>query len=689
MTSRRSRSGRRLVVAAALATLAATAGGAGAHDGEHSSLPPLTAECLASTPISSGNVEYVTGDCGATGGHVVVEGNRLYVGAYGAGMRFFDISNPATPVFIGQYVPGTPRADAVPDAAVFDGRHIAVLNGTNRTHRSIPVGAARTDKTEFLDVSDPAHPVLLATLGPSLADGEAHNGDIVDARRLWLPSGGTGVHGLRIYDLRPLLGTPPAPPEKIFTADPAALWAGSPYRQGKPVGAPFTHTHDITVYLGYDVAGLGKRDIVLLAEGGNYAGNGNTGSLFVIDITNPSEPVVLLRWLHDGGPEHHPIRYHHEAQFLDGDPRVVLVTDEDLHSGCEAGGVTALRLSDDLTSATELSEWFLGFGTLAPVCSVHVFSSHGNLVFFGAYNAGLQVVDYSDPTLPKRVGHYIAPGATSWGAQYHQGYVYVGDMTRGLDTFKWVGPRPDLTLGRDDIALSKEKVVGGDRVTITATIRNTGGVDASDVVVRFEVDGSPLGADHTVGRIAAGGSRTASAVWNTKHLKGEHAITVTVDPGNRIDEASEANNSASRTVLVRGNKVENGSFESSSSGASPDGWSSSGETGYASGGSDGERSVAASALGSWASAPIQVDPGMSYGVSVDASGADGTLLVHQLSASGTILATSTQALTSTFGAFQTVGSLLTAVPGATAVRIVLAAPLAGTATFDDVRLWAE
>ena len=157
---------------------------------------------------------------------------------------------------------------------------------------------------------------------------------------------------------------------------------------------------------------------MLLAEGGNYTdNNGDTGSVFVIDITDPSKPVVLNRWLHERGPGHHPIRYHHEVQFLAGDPSVMLVTDEDMHNGCgSAGGITALRVSADLTRVTEeLSEWFVPLGTPAPVCSVHVFSSYNDVVFVGSYNAGLQVVDYADPKNPQRIGYYIAPGTTALG----------------------------------------------------------------------------------------------------------------------------------------------------------------------------------------------------------------------------------------------------------------------------------
>ena len=420
----------------------------GAHDGGieiergHATVIATAFGPIGPSPLAPReNVTYVSGDNGFTGGHVAVQGDRLYLGSYGRGMRIYDVSEPEQPRFLGEYAPGA-RADAPPDAAVFGDRHIAVLNGTRRTHtRSELPGDTRTDRTEFLDVTDPSQPRLLWTFGPDQVDGESHNGDIVDARGLYLSSGGVGVQGLRIYDLNPLLGTEPAAPENLFRGDPVALWESSPYRRGRDVGAPFTHTHDVKIYTDHPVEGLGNRDIALLAEGGSYTGAGNTGSVFVIDITDPRNPVVLQRWLHESGPDHHPVRYHHEAQFLDGDPSVMLVTDEDLHNGCgSAGGVVAVRVSPDLTESTELSEWFIPAGTPAPVCSVHVFSSNGNTGFFGSYNAGLQVVDYSDPAAPRQVGHFIAEGTTAWGALYHRGVIYVGDMSRGLDVYRFEPP---------------------------------------------------------------------------------------------------------------------------------------------------------------------------------------------------------------------------------------------------------
>ena len=403
-------------------------------------------------PLAEG-VARVGGHNTSTGGHVTVEGDRLYVGAYGLGFRMFDISDPKKPELIGQYLPGK-RADAVPDAAVFGGRHIAVLNGTNRLSVSTSDGTnPNTNKTEFLDVTNPTSPRLLWEFnGPT--HGEAHNGDIVDARRLWLPSGGTGTNGLRIYDLSPLLGSPAGAPASLLASgttnglNPVELWKRSPHYRGNPATEPaFTHTHDVSVYVDHPVrqpdGSVAPRDIVLLAEGGAYANDaGDTGSLFIIDITDPRNPVVLNRWLHVRGDGHHPIRYHHEAQFLDGDPSVVLVTDEDLHNGCgDAGGITAIRVSPSLTGEpVELSEWFIPADTPAPACSVHVFSSEGSVVFLGSYNAGLQVVDYSDPKQPVQAAYYIAPGTTAWGALYHEGYVFVGDMARGLDVYELNDP---------------------------------------------------------------------------------------------------------------------------------------------------------------------------------------------------------------------------------------------------------
>jgi hypothetical protein len=435
---------------------------------------PLVALAQASPAqqLIADNVEYVTTVPGATGGHSVIDrndGDRLYVGAYGLGMRLFDISDARSPKVLGQYIPapqqGQPdndfglRADAVPDATVMTDatgvkRHIVTLNGTRRT--------AGTQQTEFLDWTDPKNPTLLWRF-PDAENGEAHNGDIVDSEGWWIPSGTTD---LRIYDLAPLVaeGGPKAP-ERLFKGNPGTMWAESPHFNGSFPEPTGTGIHDIEIYDDRptllpqkdwkDQNGDGDvtqaenvvpRDIALVAEGGSYLQGNNTGSLYIIDITDPEAPVVLLRHKRaaaDGKAQ----RYVHEAQFLDGQSDILITTDEDLHNGCDAGGIATFRVSEDLTSIDELAQWFIGTGTPAAMCSVHVMSTKDNYAFFGSYNAGLQVVDLTDPAKPVRGGRYIAPGANSWGALVNaeeEGYLtYVGDLGgRGLDVLDFKPAKP-------------------------------------------------------------------------------------------------------------------------------------------------------------------------------------------------------------------------------------------------------
>jgi hypothetical protein len=468
------------------------------------------------------NVQLVKTVPGATGGHSIIEGDRLYVGAYGAGMRLFDIKDPADPKPIGAFIPGPQpgqpdqdiglRADAVPDAAVMtdptgEKRHIVTLNGTGRT--------AGAQQTEFLDWTDPANPKLLFRF-TNRDDGESHNGDIVDARGWWIPS---GLVDFRIYDLAPLLGGTPAAPQQLVRINPRTLWENSPHRGNQAVGGGSTGIHDIEIYAdrptllpkaqwtdrdrdGFvtQAENVVPRDIALVAEGGSYLSGNNSGSLYVLDITDPRNPVALLRHQRkaaDGKAQ----RYVHEAQFLDGQSDIIVTTDEDLHNGCDNGGIAAFRVSDDLTEITELSQWFIGVGTPAAVCSVHVMSTKDNFAFFGSYSAGLQVVDLSDPSKPVRGGQYIAPGADSWGALVHPtapGYLtYVGDFGgRGLDVLEFL---PSTTA---------QGVVTGNPGTATVSGVNEAFCENTGAPAPATVDGLLV----PVPAAAAGGKGTLRAV---------------------------------------------------------------------------------------------------------------------------------------------------------------------------------
>ena len=115
-------------------------------------------------------------------------------------------------------------------------------------------------------------------------------------------------------------------------------------------------------------------------------------------------------------------------------------------------------------------------------------------------------------------------------------------------------PQPDLAVSPSDVGLTGLKGSGNDQV-LAVLVHNVGTATASNIKVRFSVDGSAVAADQTIGQIAAGGTGRAFAVWNTRGQNGTHTVTVTVDPANAIVEKNESNNTASRTALVQGGKV--------------------------------------------------------------------------------------------------------------------------------------
>jgi hypothetical protein len=80
-------------------------------------------------------------------------------------------------------------------------------------------------------------------------------------------------------------------------------------------------------------------------------------------------------------------------------------------------------------------------------CSAHWFTVNGNTVVQAWYGQGTRFLDMSDPANPTQVGYFRVPnvqgsGVTSGSASatyWHNGYVYVADYNRGIDTLKFDG----------------------------------------------------------------------------------------------------------------------------------------------------------------------------------------------------------------------------------------------------------
>jgi subtilisin family serine protease len=218
---------------------------------------------------------------------------------------------------------------------------------------------------------------------------------------------------------------------------------------------------------------------------------------------------------------------------------------------------------------------------------------------------------------------------------------------------------------------SANPVKSGEKVVLTAVVANRGTGASPVTTTTFQLEGGALIGSVSTPPIQPGGTATVTQGWNTTKLNGTYRILVTADA------AGASPSTGTLTVTVKGNKVKNGSFEESSNGSSPDGWTSSGSTSY-----DGQ-SASAGPGGSWTSEPVAVQPGSSYDLTAAVNGS-GTVLVQQLSAAGVLLASVSVPVVGSLA-----GAVLTAAPTATQLRIVLKGGLTGTTTFDDVGVYAR
>jgi hypothetical protein len=101
--------------------------------------------------------------------------------------------------------------------------------------------------------------------------------------------------------------------------------------------------------------------------------------------------------------------------------------------------------------------------------SAHYFTDRGDQLVAGAYyTQGTRFLDLSDPRHPRQVGYYRPDDANTWAAYWHDGYVFVADLTRGVDVIKLAGNSghsapvvaPPLPAGRSlaDVGVQPDRV---------------------------------------------------------------------------------------------------------------------------------------------------------------------------------------------------------------------------------------
>jgi hypothetical protein len=346
-------------------------------------------------------------------------GDYAYVGSYGEGMVIVDISDPTKPQRVGRFdCPGGQNdVQLSPDARY---AVMAIDTKSNGCHPG-------KEGSVVLDISDKAHPRELAFI--PIAVG-SHN-DTLDWPLLYVDNYPTSYHKLEVFTL-----ADPANPRKLSQLDYGAETDGvhDSYVDHRPDGRTLLYA-----------ASIGHTD--------------------VIDISDPEHPKLDLRF----ADPRVAISHQAEPNF---DRTKLLVTDEFLGGASIApacGQIGNVRLPvtlpevgdptnigalhiyaldrDGSVRGNGVDGWLgslnlpTALGTLTAGCTIHVFwqAPDEDRLVTAWYGRGVHVFDFSDAAHPRHLAGFTPTGADVWAAKPHKGYIFTGDIHRGMDVLQYTG----------------------------------------------------------------------------------------------------------------------------------------------------------------------------------------------------------------------------------------------------------
>jgi subtilase family serine protease len=110
--------------------------------------------------------------------------------------------------------------------------------------------------------------------------------------------------------------------------------------------------------------------------------------------------------------------------------------------------------------------------------------------------------------------------------------------------------QPDLVVTPDDLSINKKSVMGGDKVTLKAMIKNSGTVKATNVKVRLFFNNQQV-FEKTLTTLSVNGKTAVTYNYQLPaDLSGAKSFKVTVDPDKAITELNEENNTAEKSISI-------------------------------------------------------------------------------------------------------------------------------------------
>ncbi len=349
--------------------------------------------------VLTGLTEVAHVDGTRTAGGIMVFGPYAYLGGRTSGpLHIVDIQDPTSPKLIAE-VADVPVRDA--DMIAFppteedpDGRLVLITTAGGRN----------------MFATDVTNPETAALIGEFETEHGNHNIAVVPGTPIVYNSGGSGM--IDIVD-----------------------WS----------------TPEEPVQLGTFENGNGCHDIsFFVSEEKQRAYCAGYAQSEIWDIADPTAPVMIKEIPYPRGPHGSamPLSFSHLA-IVNHDASVLIVGDE-TGGGAINGCDFYTGMGGDLNSGPYGNLWFYDLADETnPVLKGHVspnaFDADGsctahfgktvedtNHVVMGFYNAGVLLVDFTDLDAPKIVDR-LDQGGSIWDAMVYQGYVFTGDMSRGMD----------------------------------------------------------------------------------------------------------------------------------------------------------------------------------------------------------------------------------------------------------------
>ena len=355
------------------------------------------------------------------------------------GFRMLDVSNPGSPREVGQFECWGDQSDV----SIWE--DIVVLSVDKPTTEDCSAQSGSWEGIRVIDISDRSNPRIVKSLA---TDCGSHTNTIypdLANRRLivyvlsyplagrYNPAGATATCNAETHRKISVVSVP--------LDDPAgAELIGTP-NVGETIGC-----HDVTVFLPRNIAGA-----ACLTESQMW------------DLSDPTQPKIVAR------VRNPQINIHHSTTFSN-DGRTMVIGDElggaAASPGCfggdayELGGLFFYDVADAAAPALR-GAYKLPRTKVSEFCTAHLFNvvpmrADSDILVSSWYTGATSVIDFTDPSKPTEIAHYIPSDpvspdeqpteAAAWASYWYNGHVFANNFdedvnsvkpqSRGLDVFR-------------------------------------------------------------------------------------------------------------------------------------------------------------------------------------------------------------------------------------------------------------